>query len=50
VEKQAERWIKIWMYMRDEKLISAIDSKPYAKRFFRFLKKEVFVDQKAGES
>lgn len=41
-----ESRIKTMLLMRDYKLISAIDPKPYADRFIIFMKDKVLIDSK----
>lgn len=45
-EKYIESKIKTTLLNRDYKLISAIEPKPYANRFFHFMKEKVIIDAK----
>ena len=38
LEKKAENWVKVWLYQRNEPLISAVNPTLYKKRFFKFMK------------
>ena len=46
-EKRGEHFIKVWFYFRDGDLISATDPNPYARRFLRFMREHVIINQKA---
>jgi len=48
LEKKAENFIKIWLYQRDENLISAVAPKMYATRFYKFMKEKVLINQKTN--
>ena len=44
--KKAENFIKIWLYYREEYKISAVNPVMYMKRFFKFMKENVIINQK----
>lgn len=48
LEKKAENWIKVNIYNRDGNLISAVDPVLYAKRFFKFMREHVIVNQRTN--
>lgn len=48
-EKYGEHMLKVWVYQRDGAKISATDPNPYARRFQRFMREEVIINQKRGK-
>jgi hypothetical protein len=46
LEKKAENFLKIWLYQRDGKLISACHPTVYAGRFHDFMKTHVVINGK----
>ena len=46
LSKKAENFIKIWLYYREEYKISAVNPVMYMKRFFKFMKENVIINQK----
>ena len=44
-EKWGEHNIKVWLYFRDGNMISACDPNPYARRFLRFMREHVIINQ-----
>ena len=45
IEKQAENFLKIWLYQRDGNLISAAHPNLYAHRFNKFMREQVVINQ-----
>lgn len=45
LEKKAENWIKVWVYQRKEELMSAVNADMYMKRFYKFMKENVIINQ-----
>ena len=41
--KRAENFVKVWFKQKDGNLISACHPNLYAKRFYRFMRKEVII-------
>lgn len=50
LEKWGEHNIKVWIYMRDGTKISATHPNPYAKRFLRFMRDFVIINQKSKQA
>ncbi len=46
IEKKAENFLKIWLYQRDGKKISACHPTIYAGRFHDFMQNQVIVNQR----
>lgn len=40
---------KVWIYQKDGTLISACDPNPYARRFLRFMRENVIINQSSKQ-
>ena len=49
LEKHGEHLLKVWIYLRDGNEISACDPTPYARRFLRFMREFVIINQKSKQ-